>query len=421
MANDADTIAALQAENAQLRQRVAELGQDQAVRKSAEQFRAFFEQSPIGIGVSRNGTTLMVNAAYLRMFGYDAPEEVVGKPIAEQIVPNERRAVVERAIKRLRGEAVEARFTLTGLRKDGTCFPLLCNVAQVVLQDGRPASVAFFTDITDQKRAEVTLAAERAALARRVEERTTELLVKNTELAQALRARDEFLANTSHELRTPLNAVLGLSAGLQEEVYGPLTDKQHAALRTIEQSGRQLLDLINDILELARIEAGQVELDIRQISVEHMCQAVLRPIRQAARQKKLAIAERLDPLVTTIQADERRLKQMLVNLLSNAVKFTPPGGHIGIEVSGDPDHQLVHLTVWDTGIGIAPEQHDRLFQPFVQIDSGLNRQYGGTGLGLALVARLAALHNGSIMVESEVGAGSRFTISLPWHMSAPEP
>jgi signal transduction histidine kinase/CheY-like chemotaxis protein len=253
-----------------------------------------------------------------------------------------------------------------------------------------------------------------AELERKVAERTAELSVANAELAKAARLKDEFLASMSHELRTPLNAVLGLSEALQEQVYGSLNEEQIRSLRIIEESGRHLLDLINDILDVAKIGAGKLELEIGPVSVESVCRAGLELTKQAAHRKQLKVSSTFDSAVTMIQADGRRLKQILVNLLSNAIKFTPEGGAIGLEVVGDAERRTIHFTVWDTGIGIAPEGMNRLFQPFVQLDSSLSRQYAGTGLGLTLVYRLTEMHGGSVSLESQVGQGSRFTVSLPW-------
>ncbi|HIP70988.1 MAG TPA: GAF domain-containing protein, partial [Anaerolineae bacterium] len=269
-------------------------------------------------------------------------------------------------------------------------------------------------EIVERKRAEDTLEEERALLARRVEERTADLQAANAELARAAHLKDEFLASISHELRTPLNAILGISEALQEEVYGPLNPKQYQSLQSIEESGRHLLELINDILDLSKAEAGKLDVEITAIPLESVCQASLRLIKQNAHKKRLKIHFSYDSSVTTINADERRAKQILVNLLSNAVKFTPEGGEIGLDVIGDPKNHLVNIVVWDTGIGIAEEDVKRLFEPFVQLDSRLAREYAGTGLGLSLVSRMMALHNGSISVESVVGKGSRFTISFPW-------
>ncbi len=240
-----------------------------------------------------------------------------------------------------------------------------------------------------------------------------ELRLTNAELGRAARLKDEFLANMSHELRTPLNAILIIGESLQEEVYGPLTARQQKALSDVVDSGQHLLALINDILDLSKIEAGRIELQLAAVNVAAVCQASLRLVREQASKKNHSVSLLLPPDPLTISADERRLKQMLVNLLSNAVKFTPDGGEIGLEayVSGSPADLC--FAVRDTGIGIRPELQARLFQPFAQLDSALNRQFGGTGLGLALVRRLAELHGGHIDVQSAPNEGSCFTIVIP--------
>ncbi|MEO8356444.1 MAG: PAS domain S-box protein [Chloroflexota bacterium] len=269
-------------------------------------------------------------------------------------------------------------------------------------------------DITERKQMESALADERNQLARRIEERTADLSRANSNLARALIVKDEFLANMSHELRTPLNAILGLSESLGEQVAGPLNEKQQKYLTTINESGHHLLSLINDILDLAKIEAGQITLDIHKVDVNSVCQASLRMIKQLAQKKDQEVIFETDRGLGLMWADERRLKQMIVNLLSNAVKFTPEAGKIGLEVRGDRAGNKVILTVWDNGMGISERDMNRLFRPFVQLDAGLAREATGTGLGLALVAQMARLHGGSVNVTSQPGEGSRFSIQLPW-------
>jgi CheY-like chemotaxis protein len=247
-----------------------------------------------------------------------------------------------------------------------------------------------------------------------VAERTADLSRANAELSRAVHLKDEFLATMSHELRTPLNAILGRAEALQEEVYGPLMPRQDTAVHAIRESGQHLLSLINDILDLSKIEAGQLELELQPVDVEQLCGASLHMVAQSAAVKHITLRSSLDALVVRVAADERRLRQILLNLLANAIKFTSVGGTVELELRGDAEHGRVTFAVTDTGIGIADEDLGKLFQPFVQIDSRLSRRYDGTGLGLALVRRMAEAHAGSVAVESVPGQGSRFSVTLPW-------
>ncbi|PPT06057.1 Circadian input kinase A [Geitlerinema sp. FC II] len=245
----------------------------------------------------------------------------------------------------------------------------------------------------------------------------------NAELARATRLKDEFLANMSHELRTPLNAILGISEGLLEQVYGALDDREIKAIGIIERSGRHLLELINDILDLSKIEAGHLELHRSPTTLLPLCESSLSFVKQMAAKKNIHLHLEVRDNSVVLDIDERRMRQVLVNLLSNAVKFTPEGGRVSLDVSlvsesSDANDKFYAVfAVSDTGIGIAPEDCDRLFEPFVQIDSRLCRTYRGTGLGLSLVKRLTELHGGRIEVDSRVGGGSCFTVWIPAQIS----
>ncbi|AFZ56688.1 PAS domain S-box protein [Anabaena cylindrica FACHB-243] len=251
----------------------------------------------------------------------------------------------------------------------------------------------------------------------------------NAELLRATRLKDEFLANMSHELRTPLNAILGLSESLQEEVFGNLNERQKKSISTIERSGRHLLELINDILDVSKIEAGKVELDMTSVSVLQLCNSSLAFVKQQAMQKNLQLKTTFQEDLGEIIVDERRMRQVLINLLMNAVKFTPAGGQVILDVgleylevyrsdeSCPPDQPnflySLYFSIIDTGIGIAATDIDKLFQPFMQIDSSLNRKYAGTGLGLTLVRQIVELHGATITVNSQLDQGSCFTVRLP--------
>ncbi len=285
-------------------------------------------------------------------------------------------------------------FTFPGPRGE-QCFEVR------ILSDLRAEVVVVIRDITDRALADrAQLDAKQAA-------------------ESASRSKSEFLASMSHELRTPLNAVLNISESLEEGVYGGVNDKQRHSLQTIAESGRHLLGLINDILDLSKIEAGKLDLVLDQFPVQLLCEASLRLVREQALIKSQQICLSVNPALDLIRADERKLKQILVNLLSNAVKFTPEGGRMGLEV--EPEGDLISFSVWDSGIGISPDDLTKLFQPFVQLDSKLSREYAGTGLGLSLAQRLAILHGGRIEVKSEPGSGSRFTVYLPVAEAGTEP
>ena len=247
-------------------------------------------------------------------------------------------------------------------------------------------------------------------LERKVNEKTVELETAN-------RHKSEFLANMSHELRTPLNAVIGFSDVLQERMFGELNDKQMEYARDIHSSGQHLLSLINDILDLSKIEAGRMELDPRAFDVGAALDNCRTLIRERARGRGLRLTFGVPESLGTWIADERKFKQIVVNLLSNAVKFTPPGGEVRLGARMDPDALVISVS--DTGPGIAPEDHAVIFEEFRQLKPSGNAKHEGTGLGLALAQRLARLHGGSMRVESAKGKGATFTVRFPRLPSAP--
>ena len=263
-------------------------------------------------------------------------------------------------------------------------------------------------DITDRKQVETELS-----------QTNHRLELTNTELQRATRLKDEFLANMSHELRTPLNAILGMSEALQEELFGTLNSRQLNAIATIEQSGQHLLSLINDILDVSKISAGKLELNIAEVSLTELCRSSLILVKQQAIDRQIYIDTHLPSDLDRIVVDERRMRQVLINLLNHAVKFTAKGGLVALSVRLKPlevdgrQSDWLCFSVTDTGIGIDSADRSKLFQPFIQLDSSLNRKYPGSGLGLVLVKQIVELHGGDVTLDSEVGVGSCFTVTLP--------
>ncbi len=231
--------------------------------------------------------------------------------------------------------------------------------------------------------------------------------------------KNQFLAIVSHELRTPLNAILGFAECLSQEFFGLVNPEQIEALQIINNSGNHLLSLINSILDLASIEAGKFKLQLDLTPIAPVCRTSLEYIHQEALQKRIQLVAKIPANLPYLMLDERRIFQVLINLLKNAVKFTPDNGHITIEVTHEKvfsfteNTSFIRISVIDTGIGISPDNIDKLFQTFSQVDSSYNRKYEGLGLGLAFVKRIVELHSGTVEVVSELGIGSSFTICLP--------
>jgi PAS domain S-box-containing protein len=262
-----------------------------------------------------------------------------------------------------------------------------------------PAHVELFTLVAQQ----LATALEEARLYAEVER-------KSAELESASRHKSEFLANMSHELRTPLNAVIGFSEVLSERMFGELNEKQDEYLKDIHASGRHLLSLINDILDLSKIEAGKMELEPSDFDLPMTIENALMFVRERAARRDIALHSVVDRRLAKIHADERKIRQVLLNLLSNAIKFTPEGGRI--EIGAKPVDGCIEVSVSDTGVGIAPEDQEAVFEEFRQVGTA-EKKVEGTGLGLALSRKFVELHGGNIWVKSQVGEGSTFTFTVP--------
>ena len=259
---------------------------------------------------------------------------------------------------------------------------------------------------------------ELGALAANIDRMNDQLGLLYAQLQAANRHKSEFLSNMSHELRTPLNAIIGFSEVLLQRLFGELNAKQADYLQDILDSGKHQLTLVNDILDLSKVEAGRMELELSSFSLKETVNSSVAMLRERAARRGIALEVECDPSVDTMEADQRKVKQVLFNLLSNAVKFTPEGGKITVRARTASD--FAEISVQDTGVGIAPEDQSRIFEEFAQASSGKTTE-ASTGLGLTIAKKFVELHGGAITLESAVGVGSTFTFSLPLRRAATVP
>jgi PAS domain S-box-containing protein len=337
------------------------------------------------------------------IFGW-SQEEAIGRPLTDTIIPPHYREAHARGVQRFlatgEGPVLNTRIEITALHRDGHEFPVELAIAPATT-GGQHTFSAFVRDITARKRAEEELRQAKEA----------------AEVAN--QAKSEFLANMSHELRTPLNAIIGFSEVLLDKMFGELNARQEDYLQDILSSGQYLLSLINDILDLAKVETGKMELNLSIFDLRQVLEGSLVMVKERALVHGVSLSLEMDHTLSSLLGDERKVKQVLFNLLSNAVKFTPNGGKVGIRartVDG-----AVEVAVWDTGVGMAEEDQERIFTAFQQIEQANEGKTEGTGLGLTLTKQLIALHGGSIWVDSTPGQGSTFTFMLPLTRATAEP
>jgi PAS domain S-box-containing protein len=378
---------------------------------------------------SRDGRVIFLNEFGQRFFGY-TEAEIRGRHVVGTIVPETE--TTSRDLSRLMDQICENPVAFEqnineNMRRNGEHVWIAWTNRIVPDEQGQVAEIlSIGTDITERKRAEEAIWELNVSLEHRVAERTAELAVARDRAEEADRLKSAFLATMSHELRTPLNSVIGFTGILLQGLAGPLNEEQTKQLRMVQGSARHLLALINDVLDISKIEAGQIEISRSPFDLCEAIQRVVQTVTPLAEKKGLQLITHVVPEVGTLTSDRRRVDQILLNLLSNAIKFTEQGS-VTLQVKrvteipssgvGNappcPLPPTLRISVIDTGIGIKPEDMPKLFQPFRQIDSGLTRQHEGTGLGLAICKRLVERLGGEIHVDSQWGQGSTFTFTLP--------
>lgn len=357
-------------------------------------FGKLLESTPDGIVITNaTGRIVLANGQVETLFGYE-PGELRGQAIEILLPERFRRAHVghrSHFFSQPRTRSMGAGLDLFGLRKNGVEFPVEISLSPLETDEGRLVMSAI-RDTTDRKHFELALQE------------------KNAELANANQAKDRFLATMSHELRTPLNAIIGFTGTLLMKLPGPLTAEQEKQLGTVQSSARHLLSLINDLLDLAKIEAGKVELYLEPVVCQQVIEEVATFLRPQAEKKGLALHVTMPETELQLRTDKRALSQIVLNLASNAIKFTERG-EVHLQLSAAAAGGDIRISVADTGVGIRPEDQAKLFEAFSQVDHPIRRREG-TGLGLYLSQKLATLLGGNIVFTSECGKGSLFTLRL---------
>jgi PAS domain S-box-containing protein len=347
------------------------------------------------VTVDLTGRIRSFNSAAERMFGVNA-KEVLGRPIG-RLLP----AGID--------QFSAARFETVGIRNDGDSFPIEAAVSGVSSRQG-VFYTAILRDISERLAQQTALRELNESLEKKVVDRTRELEVAAKRAQAADRLKSAFLATMSHELRTPLNSIIGFTGIVLQGLAGPLNDEQTKQLGMVRGSARHLLDLINDVLDLSKIEAGELQVRSEPFSIRESLERVIASVQPLVDKKGLQFSAEIAGDVVDMKGDRRRVEQIVLNLLSNAIKFTDQGS---IQLEAFASDGLLYIRIRDTGIGIRADDLKGLFQPFNQIDTGLTREHDGTGLGLAICRRLACLMGGQIDVSSEWQKGSVFTVMLP--------
>jgi PAS domain S-box-containing protein len=369
--------------------------------KAEDRFRELLEAAPDAIiEVDEAGRIILMNAATEKLFGYSRGE-LLGQTVEALIPAQARMRHAEHRTQYRNHPATRPMgtgMTLLARRKDGSEFPVEISLSPVQSEEGLRVT-AIVRDVTERKKFEEEI---RAA--------NQQLEARAREVERADRLKTEFLASMSHELRTPLHTIIGFTDLLAEELEGPLNEKQKRFLSHVHQDSQHLLELINDILDLSKIEAGQMELHPSIFDARAVIADAINSVRPLANAKNIFLENRVEG-DAFVRADPVRLREILNNLLGNAIKFTPEQGNVWIDAEAAAGR--MKFTVGDTGIGISPEDQEAIFDKFRQVGPTTRGLREGTGLGLAIVKRLVEMHGGTITVESEPGVGSRFHFTVP--------
>jgi PAS domain S-box-containing protein len=354
-------------------------------------------------------TIFYANEAGLRLFGASGLEEFAGTPVATVVDPDSQSVVAGRVRAMVETGEPAPLAEIRMRRLDGDPFDAEV-IARPIRFEDRLAVQVIVRDTTERKLVETELAKYRDSLEQLVEDRTTDLTESNRQLAAATAAKDAFLASMSHELRTPLNSIIGFSGVMAQGLAGPLNEEQERQVGMINRSGRTLLGLVDDMLDLTRIEAGRIDVQVSDVDLVALAVRLRETVEPMARERGLTLLIPPPHAVSTVPTDADKLEQILLNLLVNALKYTDEGE---VELTITSSDGRVRFAVRDTGQGIPPEEQDRIFEEFRQLPSNTEAKRPGTGLGLAIVRKLANLLGGHVELESAPGRGSTFTLVLP--------
>ena len=380
---------------------------EEALLESEEFNRSLVENLPDIIAIyDSRGIIRFANPVGMKILGSPV-SKIIGKPILTFVADYQRSDVEQKMRERLSGARL-APYEVDIRTGTGEIITAILQAVPIMYRK-EPGILVLITDITKRKLAEQKLLEAHRDLEMRVFERTRELAQAKEAAESADRLKSAFLATMSHELRTPLNSIIGFSGILLQELAGPLNEEQKKQLGMVSDSAEHLLALINDVLDLSKIEAGQLKIASEPFALIPVLDKIVRTVRPLAEVKHLALELDIGE-VRTVRADSRRVEQILLNLLSNSIKFTEQGH---IRISCEPAGSEVRISVTDTGIGIKQEDLEKLFRPFTQVETGLTRQYEGTGLGLSISKRLVTLMGGTITVTSKWGKGSTFSFTIP--------